>query len=82
MCYMTYSSSMGLGIQKFEDFIFKIKNFTILHLKRIVGEWMMYPIKIPWFNCQSVNYLVRICSNIPSIFPGGALLRTWSCPHT
>ncbi|KAL0916216.1 hypothetical protein M5K25_013708 [Dendrobium thyrsiflorum] len=35
--------------QKFENLIFKIRNFTILYLNRMVGEWMIDPIKIPWF---------------------------------
>ncbi|KAL0911308.1 hypothetical protein M5K25_019440 [Dendrobium thyrsiflorum] len=49
--------------QKFGSLIFKIGNFTILHLKRMVGEWMMDPIKIPWFRhpgpSWSLVYLVR-----------------------
>ncbi|KAL0917840.1 hypothetical protein M5K25_012938 [Dendrobium thyrsiflorum] len=49
--------------QKFESLIFKIGNFTILHLKRMVGEWTMDPIKIPWFrrpgSSWSLVYLVK-----------------------
>ncbi|KAL0928708.1 hypothetical protein M5K25_000623 [Dendrobium thyrsiflorum] len=44
--YLAYSSSMSSGV---ENLIFKIENFTILHVKRMVGQWMMNPIKISWF---------------------------------
>ncbi|KAL0910374.1 hypothetical protein M5K25_021350 [Dendrobium thyrsiflorum] len=59
---------MGIWNWKFWAFengekIFKIGNCTILHLKRMVGEWMMDPIKIPWFrrpgSSWSLVYLVR-----------------------
>ncbi|KAL0913064.1 hypothetical protein M5K25_016496 [Dendrobium thyrsiflorum] len=43
--------------------IFKVRDFTTLHLKRMVGEWMMDPINIPWFrhpgSSWSLVYLVR-----------------------
>ncbi|KAL0910013.1 hypothetical protein M5K25_020934 [Dendrobium thyrsiflorum] len=52
-----------MDVGKFESLIFKIENFTILYLKRMVGEWMMDPIKIPWFRhpgpSWSLVYLVR-----------------------
>ncbi|KAL0913001.1 hypothetical protein M5K25_016430 [Dendrobium thyrsiflorum] len=52
-----------MDVGKFESLIFKIEDFTILYLKRMVGEWMMDPIKIPWFrhpgSSWSLVYLVR-----------------------
>ncbi|KAL0903403.1 hypothetical protein M5K25_027779 [Dendrobium thyrsiflorum] len=62
--YQAYSSSKGLGFGSLElkNGYLKLKIYH-LALKRMVGEWMMDLIKIPWFRrpgpSWSLVYLVR-----------------------